>query len=97
MFFLSEYSCIPPAIASTCITVVGHMSEYGPGLLTLPVTNTLRLLIFFTTTVTFGSSTNFSAAAVRFSLQLFRSQPGSLNSFSSGSEIRPSGRTSHFS
>ena len=61
--------------------------------MTLPVMKTLRLLIALTTTVTFGSSTNFVAAFDQLSAQLIGREPGGLTSFSSGSEILPSGRT----
>ena len=80
MFLESAYSRSPPAIAISCSTVIVAGQRIGSAACaTLPVMKTFRLLISLTTTVTFGSSTNFDAASVDLLAQLVRRQAGRLN------------------
>ncbi len=52
--FCRANSLRPPAIEISCSTVIGDVSGYAPGLPTMPVMNTLRLLMCLTTTLTLG-------------------------------------------
>ncbi len=80
-------------MAMSCSTVMSPFSGYVAGLATLPVMNTFRLRISLTTTVAFGSSMNFEAASISVVRSSSGVKPAACTSFSSGSEILPSGRT----
>src|SRR2546425_6723170 len=87
-------NCVtPPASARTSSTVVQLLSSKRPGRTTSPMTDTLKLRTSDTMTETSWLGMYSASFCVRVSRSSSAVSPAACTSFTSGSEILPSGLT----
>src|SRR5688500_9778842 len=89
----SAYSVRPPAIASASSTVTRVVIPYRPGVLTWPITETLKLWTSRTMTETSGVWMKAVSALVSDACSCSGVNPAACTSLSTGIETSPSGRT----